>query len=183
MTQSLIASDAHIAESVSIGRFCIVESGAFLDENVVLGDYVIVPAGSRIGKDTTLGTYTKVGRDVTVGSDCSLTAYCEIRDRYVIGNRVLMGSRCTIAADIVVEDDVLIKYGFVMTDTPNLSKNGEKVASILKRGSLFGAGVVVLPGVEVDENAEVGACSQVRHNIPANQVWYGNPARFYKVVS
>jgi UDP-2-acetamido-3-amino-2,3-dideoxy-glucuronate N-acetyltransferase len=183
MTHSLIASDAHIAESVSIGRFCIVESGAILDENVVLGDYVIVQAGSRIGKGTALGTYTKVGQDVTIGSDCSFTAYCEIRDRCVIGNRVSMGSRCTIAADMVVENDVLIKYGFVMTDTPDLRKNGEKVASILKRGSRFGAGVVILPGVEVGENAEIGACSQVRHSIPASQVWYGNPARFYRIVS
>jgi acetyltransferase-like isoleucine patch superfamily enzyme len=33
----------------------------------------------------------------------------------------------------------------------------------------------------IGENAEIGACSQVRHDAPDNEVWHGNPAHFLKI--
>ena len=39
---------------------------------------------------------------------------------------------------------------------------------------------MIMPGVMVGENSVVGACSQVRKDIPDNEIWYGNPAKFYK---
>lgn len=91
-----------------------------------------------------------------------------------------MGSRGTLSAHTVIEDDVIMKYSFVVTDTPVLSKGKERKVGILKRGSMFGANVSIMPGVNIGENAEIGACSQVRHDVPDNEIWYGNPARFYK---
>jgi acetyltransferase-like isoleucine patch superfamily enzyme len=37
-----------------------------------------------------------------------------------------------------------------------------------------------MPGLVIGRYAEIGACSQVRHNVPDNEIWYGNPAKFYK---
>jgi acetyltransferase-like isoleucine patch superfamily enzyme len=39
-----------------------------------------------------------------------------------------------------------------------------------------------MPGITIGENSEIGACSQVRHDVPPNEIWYGNPAKFYKQV-
>ena len=78
-----------------------------------------------IGSGTKIGTYCKVGKDVVIGKDCKFTSYCEIRDNCILGNEVSMGSRCTLSANIVVEDGVIIKYGFVATDTPDLTKNND----------------------------------------------------------
>ena len=41
----------------------------------------------------------------------------------------------------------------------------------------------MLKGVVIGENSIVGACSVVTKNIPENQIWAGNPARFIKSVS
>lgn len=182
MTNTVVSRDAVVPKSVSIGRFCIIEAGVVLGESVIIEDYTMILAGTRIGRDTRIGTYSKIGRNVTVGDECSFTSFCEIRDDCIIGNRVSMGSRCSLAAGMIVEDDVLIKYGFAMTDTPNLRRNGDKVTSTLKKGSRFGAGVIVMPGIVIGENAEIGAASLVRQDVPANQVWFGSPARFYKEV-
>lgn len=51
---------------------------------------------------------------------------------------------------------------------------------VLKKGSMFGANVSIMPGVNIGENAEIGACSQVRHDVPDNEIWYGSPAHFLK---
>ena len=91
-----------------------------------------------------------------------------------------MGSRGTLSANTVVEDNVVMKYSFVVTDTPILSKGKEKKVGVLKKGSMFGANVTIMPGVNIGENAEIGACSQVRHDVPDNEIWYGSPAHFLK---
>lgn len=182
MHGSFVSPQATLGTDVKIGRFCIVEDGVELADGVVLEDYAMVLAGARIGARTKIGTYTKIGRDVRIGSDCSFTSFCEIRDNCELGDRVLMGSRGTLSAGTVVEDEVVMKYAFVVTDTPDLQKNNEKSVGRLKRRSRFGASVVIMPSVVIGENAEIGACSQVRKDVPDNQVWFGTPAKYYREV-
>ena len=182
MHGSYVSPTATLGDGVKIGRFCIVEDGVTLADGVVLEDYAMVQAGARIGARTKIGTYTKIGRDVRIGEDCSFTSFCEIRDRCDLGNRVLMGSRGTLSAGTVVEDDGVMKYAFVVTDTPDLQKNDCKSVGRLKRKSRFGASVVIMPSVTIGENAEIGACSQVRKDVPDNQVWFGIPAKYYRDV-
>ncbi|CAN7534203.1 hypothetical protein [Massilia sp. LjRoot122] len=177
---SCIAESAKIAENVSIGRFVIIEAEVEIADGCVIEDFVTILAGAKIGPNSKVGTYSKVGKKVVIGSHCSLTAYCEIRDGCQLGSNVSMGSRCTLSAGTIVEDDVIMKYSFVVTDTPVLSRNSEKVVGRLKKGARFGANVVIMPGVTIGANAEIGACSQVRHDVPDNEVWYGSPAQFYR---
>ena len=42
---------------------------------------------------------------------------------------------------------------------------------------------VVLPGAKIGENAMIGIGSVVTHDVPAGEVWVGNPAHFLKKVS
>lgn len=177
---SAISETARIAEDVRIGRFCIVGDDVEIAPGAVIEDYSMIGRGARIGQRTRVGTYTKIGDEVVIGSDCSFTSFCEIRDRCRLGNHVVMGSRGTLSADTVVEDNVVMKYAFVVTDTPDLTRNDEKVVGCLKKGSRFGASVVIMPSVTIGENSEIGACSQVRKNVPDNQVWFGIPAKYYR---
>lgn len=50
------------------------------------------------------------------------------------------------------------------------------------KGATIGAGCVVLPGVTIGEGAFVGAGSVVTKDVPAGELWLGNPARFYRKV-
>ena len=183
MFGSYVSPSAILGPNVRIGRFCIVEDDVELADGVVLEDYAMVQRGARIGARSKIGTYTKIGRNVRIGVDCSFTSFCEIRDKCELGDRVLMGSRGTLSAGTVVEDEVVMKYAFVVTDTPDLQKNDQKSVGRLKRKSRFGASVVIMPSVVIGENAEIGACSQVRKDVPDNEVWFGTPAKYYRDVA
>jgi acetyltransferase-like isoleucine patch superfamily enzyme len=179
---SIISAEAAIGLNVHIGHFCLIEDGVNIGDNVNVGDYSMVLSGSTIGDDTRIGTYTKIGRKVTIGKGCSFTSFCEIRDNCQLGDRVSMGSRCTLSAGTIVEDDVIIKYSFVYTDTPVLSQNDNKIVGVLREGSRFGANVTIMPGITIGKNSEIGACSLVRNDVPNDEIWYGIPAKFYKKV-
>lgn len=182
MNTSYISKSAKIGVNVKIGHFCVIEDDVVIGDNTIIENYAMIGKGSIIGSSTKIGTYSKVGKEVVIGNNCSFTSYCEIRDNCKLGNEVSMGSRCTLSANTLVEDKVIMKYGFVVTDTPNLNQNDKKVTGRLKKNSKFGANVVIMPSVTIGENVEIGACSQVRHNVNDNEIWYGNPAKFYKKV-
>jgi acetyltransferase-like isoleucine patch superfamily enzyme len=45
---------------------------------------------------------------------------------------------------------------------------------------LIGANVTLMPAKSIGSNCIIGACSQVRNDIPDNEVWYGSPAKKLK---
>lgn len=180
--ESYIDESARVAADASIGRFCVIGPDVEIASGVVIEDFTLVEAGARVGARTKVGTHCKVGAGAHVGEDCSFTAYCEIRAGSRVGDRVSMGSRCTLSAGTIVEDDVIIKYGFVATDTPDLHQNSVKKTCVLKAGSLYGANVTIMPEVTVGVGSEIGACSQVRHDVPDGEVWYGSPAKFFRKI-
>lgn len=179
---NIIADNVKIGKNFKAGHFCIIEDGCEIGENVTLGNYVLIKRGTKLGSGCNVGDYCKFGQNVIVGDRLSATCYVEIRDNCKVGNDTSFGSRCTISANFVIEDGVIVKYGFVATDTPNLTKNDEKVQAVLGKGSRYGANVTIMPNVSVGKNAEIGACSQVRHNVGDDEIWFGSPAKFFRKV-
>ncbi len=133
-----------------------------------------------IGERTQVGPFCVIRRGVRIGEDCRFTAYCEMRENVVIGDRTTFGSRCTISANASVGTDASIKYAFVLTDTPNLREGDRKHVGSIGNGTLIGANVTLMPGCSIGHNSIIGACSQVRSDVGDNEIWYGNPAKFFK---
>ena len=52
---------------------------------------------------------------------------------------------------------------------------------LLKKHAWIGARTVICQSVTIGENAVVGAGSVVTKDIPDNEAWAGNPARFIKM--
>jgi len=74
----------------------------------------------------------------------------------------------------------IIKYGFVLTDTPDLKENSKKSVGWIGDDVLIGANATQMPGISIGNNCIIGACSQVRVDVPDNEVWFGSPAIFFK---
>ena len=147
---------------VNIHQTAVVEDGVILGDNVSIGPYCIVRSGAKIG------------------NNCKFTAYCEIREDVIIGDNTSFGSRCTISANGIIGTNVTIKYGFVLTDTPDLKQGDRKSVGSVGDGTLVGANVTLMPGKSIGKNCIIGACSMINSDIPDNQIWFGSPAKFYK---
>lgn len=56
-----------------------------------------------------------------------------------------------------------------------------RCASVVIRDNVFiGAKCIILKGVTIGENSIIGAGSVVTKNVPANQIWAGNPAKYIR---
>ncbi|MFM7661689.1 MAG: acyltransferase [Bacteroidota bacterium] len=159
---NFVSEKAKIGDNVQIGMFTIIEVGAIIGDNVKIGDLCIIR------------------KNAVIGNNCKFTAYCEIRENVKIGDNTSFGSRCTISADAEIGKNVTIKYGFVLTDTPNLKEGDYKDVGKIGDGSLIGANVCLMPGFSIGANSIIGANSQVRANVGDNEIWFGNPAKFFK---
>jgi carbonic anhydrase/acetyltransferase-like protein (isoleucine patch superfamily) len=111
-----------------------------------------------------------------IGENCKLTAYCEIRENVTMGENTTMGSRCTISANALIGSNTVIKYGFVLTDTPNLKEGDIKVVKGVGDNVLIGANVTLVPGFSISNNSIIGACSQVK--LKFNNMTFNNHCSF-----
>ncbi|MEA1876780.1 MAG: DapH/DapD/GlmU-related protein [Bacteroidota bacterium] len=151
-----------------------------IGENVKIHSHAYIEDNVEIGDNTKIGPFCIVRSGAKIGKNCSFTAYCEIRNDVIVGDGTAMGSRCTISAGGIIGKNVTVKYGFVLTDTPNLKEGDKKVLGSIGDGAFIGANVLLMPGFKIGSNSIIGANSQVRHEVGDNEVWYGNPARFFK---
>lgn len=158
----------------------MISKNAKIGKNTVIHPLALVEDGVTIGENVSVGPFCIIRKGATIGDNCKFTAYCEIRENVKIGNNTSFGSRCTISANAVVGNHVVIKYSFVLTDTPDLEEGNHKEVGKIEDGVLIGANVTLMPGCSIGENSIIGACSQVRHNVGKNEIWYGNPAKKYK---
>jgi acetyltransferase-like isoleucine patch superfamily enzyme len=86
-----------------------------------------------------------------------------------------------VTAYSTVEEDVFIAPCVVTTNDNYMGRREARLTEMrgptIRRGARIGGGAVLLPGVEIGEEAFVGAGAIVLHDVPARAVVVGNPAR------
>jgi acetyltransferase-like isoleucine patch superfamily enzyme len=124
-------------------------------------------AGAHYTPVIVIGDNVHLATDVTINS----THRIEIGDNTAIGaGTKLMDHMHGLPG---YEDILTLVMERILT-----SKGGVKV----KHNVMIGAGVVVMPGVEIGENCIIGANSVVTRSIPPNSIAAGIPARVIKTI-
>ncbi|WP_294139850.1 acyltransferase [uncultured Sanguibacteroides sp.] len=134
----------------------------------------------RIGEGTKIWQYCVVLPNSIIGENCNICAHVLIENEVQIGNNVTIKSGVQLWDGVIVEDHVFI--GPNVTFTNDLFPRSKIyppvfIKTYLKKGCSIGANTTIIAGVVIGEYAFVGAGSVVTKDIPANTVWYGNPAR------
>jgi UDP-2-acetamido-3-amino-2,3-dideoxy-glucuronate N-acetyltransferase len=117
--------------------------------------------GCKIGKNTKIDSYVYIEEGVTIGDNCKIRPFV------------------FIPTGVVVEDNVFIAPNVTFTNDKHPRAHGEwtRLNTIVKKNASIGAGVTISPGVQIGENALIGAGSVVTKNIPDNAIAVGVPAR------
>jgi len=187
------------ADTVRIGK------GALIDEDVRLGSEdgraqtraieigrdARVRAGSAIDSGVRAGDHLETGRNVFIGEDTVIGADCRIWNNTVVeggcvlGDRVRIGANCYIAKFTTIGDGDTIAPGACLANDPHPGSedHGCMRGPTVERGAQIGMNATILPFVTIGERSVVGAGSVVTHDVPAELVVAGNPARVLKSIS
>lgn len=204
---AVVAPDASVAGSATVGPHCVVELGA------------------RVGEGSVLRALVFLGRDAAIGSGCVLHPHTAVLDRCTLGDRVVLHSGTVVGADgfgyefaegvhrkipqrgtAEIGDDVEIganstvdraRYGRTVvgrgTKVDNLAQIAHNVhigghcivvAQAGVAGSVTLGDYVVLAAqagikdhVTISDRAVVGAQAGVNRDVPPGGVVLGSPAQ------
>jgi acetyltransferase-like isoleucine patch superfamily enzyme len=156
-----------------------------LDEGVTVCCGAVVYAGARIGAGAIIGDQAQVRERAVVGPGTVVGRGSAVDFGASVGSRVSIQTGVYVTAGTVVEDDVFLGPGALTTndDTMGRHPRGEGLAApVLRRACRIGGGAVLVPGVEVGEEAFVAAGAVVTRDVPARAVVMGAPARVVREV-
>src|SRR6186997_3384278 len=153
---SVISTGAIVFAGTTVGARVILGDQSCVRERVTIGDDVVLGRGSLIENDTTVGAMTKIQ------AEAYITAYSTLEENVFI-------APC------------------VVTTNDNFMGRTERRKELLagptiRRGARIGGGAVLCPGIEIGEEAFVGAGAVVTRDVAARTVVVGNPARVLREV-
>jgi len=120
-----------------------------------------------------------------IGDECVVGRAASIENDVRLGARVRMQTGSYVTAFSVVEDDVFIAPGAMTTNDPTAGRRTAGMdlqGALLRRACRIGGGAVLLPGVEVGEEAFVAAGAVVTRHVPARTLVVGVPARVLREI-
>lgn len=138
----------------------------------------------NIAESTNVWQFVVVLPKATIGENCNICSHCFIENDVVIGNNVTVKCGVYLWDGITIEDNVQIGPSVTFTnDKYPRAKTPFKLQRILiKKNASIGAGSIILGGITIGENAMIGAGSVVTKDIPENELWFGNPAKFIRKI-
>lgn len=147
----------------------IGENALIRTENVIYGD-TIIGDNFQSGHKVTIREGTKIGNNVRLGTLSDVQGDCEI------GSYVSMHSNVHIGQKTKIKDYVWIFPYVVLTNDPT-PPSDELLGVTIESFAIISTGSVLLPGVNIHEDALVGAGAIVTKDVPKGMVVVGNPAK------
>jgi acetyltransferase-like isoleucine patch superfamily enzyme len=153
---TIVSTGAVVFAGTKIGARVILGDQSCVRERVVVGDDVVIGRGSLVENDTTIGALTKIQ------AEAYITAYSTLEEQVFV-------APC------------------VVTTNDNFMGRTERRHELVKgptirRGARIGGGATLLPGVEIGEEAFVGAGAVVTKDVEPRMLVVGNPARVLRPV-
>jgi acetyltransferase-like isoleucine patch superfamily enzyme len=187
LTDQIILGDEHLIDedvilgyltgrkinniTLSIGKRARIRSGT------------VIYAGSTIGGGLQTGHNVVVREENTIGDNLNIWNNSTIDYGCQIGNNVKIHNNVYVAQFTVLEDEVFLAPGVMIANDPHPLCGMCMQGPTIKRGARIGVNVTLLSHITIGEGALIGAGSVVTHDIPAQRVAYGNPARPMKSVN
>lgn len=149
-------------------------------------DFFVHPHGlcesTSVGAGTRIWAFAHVLPGAVVGRDCNICDGAYIEGAAIVGDRVTVKNQVMVFDGVIIESDVFLGPGVIFTNDlhprAHVKRSGTALlGTIVRQGATLGAGVVVVCGTDIGENAFVGAGAVVTKDVSAHAFLVGNPAR------
>jgi UDP-2-acetamido-3-amino-2,3-dideoxy-glucuronate N-acetyltransferase len=160
--------ETRLERGAQVGCYAVIVAGAHLGPAAVVADHALVREHARLEAGAVAGHGGVLGRG------CRLGARSKLMGGFILAPRT------------VIEEDVFSGPGLTVTDDLTMGRHRgvtELPAVMLRRACRVGSNVTVLPGLEIGEEAVVGAGSIVTRDVGARTVVLGSPAQFVRDVT
>jgi acetyltransferase-like isoleucine patch superfamily enzyme len=193
---TVLGKDVKVAENAVVGKQPALSPRSTTKREALppteIGDGTIVSAGaivfagSRIGARVILGDQSCVRERVTIGDDVVLGRGSLVENDTTIGALTKIQAEAYITAHSTLEDEVFIAPCVVTTNDNFMGRTERRhdliAGPTIRRRARVGGGAILCPGVEIGEEAFVGAGAVVTKDVPARVIVVGNPARVLRDV-
>jgi acetyltransferase-like isoleucine patch superfamily enzyme len=158
-----------------------------IGEGTIVSCGAIVFAGSSIGARSILGDQTCIRERVTIGDDVVVGRGTLVENDTTIGAMSRIQAEAYITAYSTLEEHVFIAPCVVTTNDNFMGRTDRRHEVMrgptIRRGARVGGGAILCPGIEIGEDAFVGAGAVVTKDVPPRVVVIGNPARVLRDVA
>ncbi len=137
-----------------------------IPESTNIWQYCVVLPGAQIGENVNICSHCFIENDVKIGNNVTINGV-QVWDGIELEDNVMIGSNVTFTNDM-----------YPRAKNPDWKLLRTKIC----KGASVGAGCTLLPGITIGENALIGAGSVVTKDVPAGEIWVGNPAHFVRKV-
>jgi acetyltransferase-like isoleucine patch superfamily enzyme len=159
---------------------------AVLGAGTIVSTAAVVFAGSTIGARVIVGDQSCVRERVTIGDDVVVGRGALIENDTTIGALTKIQANAYITAYSTLEDNVFVAPCVVTTNDDFMGRTERRHELIkgptIRRGARIGGGAILCPGVDIGEEAFVGAGAVVTKDVPQRVIVVGNPARLLRAV-
>ena len=153
-------------------EYCRIAQDVTLGRNVKIHAFVNL-YGCSIGDHTKIGTFVEIQKNAEIGKFCKISSHTFICEGVRIHDRVFIGHNVTFTNDVYPR--ATNRQGDLCDES-----DWQVVPTTVEENAAIGSGATILCGITIGKNAMIGAGSVVLTDIPANQIWAGNPARFIR---
>jgi len=203
---AVIDRDAVVAETASVGPYCLVSAGARVGRGAVLRSHVFLGPGASVGEDS------RVASQVTIGEFCEVGAQCVLESGVVLGSegfgyettggvhqklpqigRVVLGDRVEVGANTTLDRarfgetsvgegtkiDNLVQIGHnvrIGSHCLIVAQVGISGSTIVEDQVIIGGQTGLVGHIHIGKGVRIGAQSGVSKSVPAGQFVRGVPA-------
>ena len=159
---------------------------AVIGPGTIVSTGAILFAGSEVGARVILGDQSCVRERVTIGDDVVVGRGSLVENDTTIGALTKIQAAAYITAYSTLEEHVFIAPCVVTTNDNWMGRTEKRFGNVkgptIRRGARIGGGAILCPGIEVGEEAFVGAGAVVTKDVPPRVVVVGSPARVLRDV-
>jgi acetyltransferase-like isoleucine patch superfamily enzyme len=180
-----------IESNTTIGPYCVIgePTGRYYEDpgqhqfaetsigqDSIVRSHSVIYEGVAIGRAFQSGHNINVREEATIGTNCSIGTSCYVDARVTIGNFVRFHTNVIVGEKAVIEDFVWVFPLAIMINDP-YPPMGKLHGVRVRKYALIGVQSTIMPGVEIGENALIGAGAVIRQDVPAERLVVGNPGR------